>query len=515
MKLIIAEKHKVAEYIADSLPDKAQNKSGYIESGEYCITWAAGHLLTLCEPKDYDEAYGKWDLSALPIFFEDWKHKIADSGGRGDNAGRLNVINSLMDRSDCLIHAGDTDDEGQCLIDEIIDWFDYKKPVYRLDTNDTTVAGLQKAMARIDDNDLHVPDGLSAYARSVADLMVGVNLSRYFSLKNFPAKLIVGRVQTPTLGLVVDRDLQIENHVKQVYYTIFADMKVDEKIIRTKYTPDSKDPNLDNGKFTEKSSAQNKVDMLSDETISGVEIKTVIEDEQPPLPFNLSELQLYCSQKFGYGLNDVMEITQRLRDDHNAISYNRTDCQYLNENQFGEAAETLDYVAKNLKFRPKQLDPTIKSRCFDDKVTKETAHTAIIPLATNRTPSFPQDGMSSESLITRGASRFPMTRSALYSTPLSRSASLALMFPQPLSFALFSVLSTASGSMSRASTSRAPHFEAITESIPVPQPASITSMPGSMYFSRSLAARYVVGLLPVPKASPGSMSITSSPSLAS
>ena len=383
MKLIIAEKHKVAEYIADSLPDKAQNKSGYIESGEYCITWAAGHLLTLCEPKDYDEAYGKWDLSALPIFFEDWKHKIADSGGRGDNAGRLNVINSLMDRSDCLIHAGDTDDEGQCLIDEIIDWFDYKKPVYRLDTNDTTVAGLQKAMARIDDNDLHVPDGLSAYARSVADLMVGVNLSRYFSLKNFPAKLIVGRVQTPTLGLVVDRDLQIENHVKQVYYTIFADMKVDEKIIRTKYTPDSKDPNLDNGKFTEKSSAQNKVDMLSDETISGVEIKTVIEDEQPPLPFNLSELQLYCSQKFGYGLNDVMEITQRLRDDHNAISYNRTDCQYLNENQFGEAAETLDYVAKNLKFRPKQLDPTIKSRCFDDKVTKETAHTAIIPLATD------------------------------------------------------------------------------------------------------------------------------------
>ena len=172
MKLIIAEKHKVAEYIADSLPDKAQNKSGYIESGEYCITWAAGHLPTLCEPKDYDEAYGKWDLSALPIFFEDWKHKIADSGGRGDNAGRLNVINSLMDRSDCLIHAGDTDDEGQCLIDEIIDWFDYKKPVYRLDTNDTTVAGLQKAMARIDDNDLHVPDGLSAYARSVADLMV-------------------------------------------------------------------------------------------------------------------------------------------------------------------------------------------------------------------------------------------------------------------------------------------------------------------------------------------------------
>ena len=387
MRLIIAEKHKVAEYIAESLPNKAENKRGYIVSGDYCITWAAGHLLSLCEPKDYDESLGRWDLSALPIFFENWKHKVADSGGRGDNEGRLKVIKELMDRSDSLIHAGDTDDEGQCLIDELIDWFHYEKPVFRLDTNDTTPAGLQKAMARIEDNSLHIPDGQAAYARSVADLMVGVNLSRYFSLKNFPAKLIVGRVQTPTLGLVVDRDLQIENHIKQVYYTIFADMRLEGKVVRTKYTPNNNDPNLDNGKITTKPSAQSKVDMLADETIEGVVVSTKEYYEQPPLPFNLSELQLYCSTKFGYGLNEVMEITQRLRDDYNAISYNRTDCQYLNENQFTEAPHTMDYVVSNLKFKPKGLDMKIKSRCFDEAVTKETAHTAIIPLATAIDPN--------------------------------------------------------------------------------------------------------------------------------
>ena len=380
MKLIIAEKHQLALYIADAIPGPTVEKNGSITKGDYCITWASGHLLSLLEPKDYDPEYAKWNLDALPIFFDDWGHKVSDSGG---SASKIKIIGNLLKESDCAINAGDPDDEGQCLIDEILEWFKYKKPVYRLDTNNTTVPGLQKALANLEDNDEFVSIGKSAYARSVADMMVGVNLSRFFTMKNYPAKLIVGRVQTPTLGLVVERDRIIENHIKQTYFDIYADLKIGNTKVTTKYAPNKDDPNLDNGLLTSKTYAQNRVDMLDSETIEHIEITSKVVDEQPPLPFNLVELQGYCSKKFGYGLNDVMEITQRLRDDHNAISYNRSDCQYLNDDQFAEAPDTMQHVLNNIGFSDPRIDLSIKSRCFDESVTKEAAHTAIIPLATD------------------------------------------------------------------------------------------------------------------------------------
>lgn len=386
MILVLAEKPSLGRDIAAALPgSKTGNDRRFIEKGEYIVTWVFGHMLTLKEPEDYDKKYKKWDISMLPIYFEDWGQKIGSDSGSGNNfeskASRVQLIGELLEKSDSVIHAGDPDEEGQLLIDELLRWFNYDKPVKRLDTGDTTNAGLKKALTRMKDNRECVNEGWSAYARSVADLMVGVNMSRFFTCKNPGALLTVGRVQTPTLGLVVARDMAIEGHTKTVYYDIYIDLEVETpdgvKTVRAKYQPKKKPKKGEEPvQITSKLEAEEILKgLLEREYKAEVERRSVKED--PPLPFNLVKLQSYCSSHFGYNPQDVMDITQSLREKHKAITYNRSDCQYLSEEHFKEAPKTMERVIQNISFRPKELDMTIHSRCFNDK--NITAHFAIIP----------------------------------------------------------------------------------------------------------------------------------------
>lgn len=377
MILVIAEKPSLGRDIADALPgERTGGDKRYIEKGDYVITWVFGHMLTLKEPEDYDKKYKRWSVADLPIYFEDWGQKIGKSQkGFESKRERVKLIGELLKRSDSVIHAGDPDEEGQLLIDELLTWFKYKKPVMRLDTGDTTRAGLMKALGRMRDNSECVNEGRSAYARSVADLMMGVNMSRYFTCTNRGALLTVGRVQTPTLGLVVARDMQIEGHTKTVYYDIYIELDVvtpdGVKRIKTKLEPPAKDD-----KVLDKKMAERMVRSLCEREFTAViERKTVSED--PPLPFNLVKLQSYSSSHFGYNPKEVMDITQSLREKHKAITYNRSDCQYLSEEHFKEAPKTMERVIGNISFRPKRLDMTIHSKCFNDK--NITAHFAIIP----------------------------------------------------------------------------------------------------------------------------------------
>ena len=386
MKLIIAEKPMLARAIAAAIEGSSVNKDGYAVKGEYAIVAAFGHLLTLKEPEDYDaEVYGRWSLEALPIFFEDWGKKPGE--GKED---RLNLIGRLLGEAECVIHAGDPDDEGQYLIDEILQWFKYSGPVYRLSTGDTTEAALRKALANLKDNKEFENYGWSAHARSVADIMVGYNFSRYFSLKNPHVKMLtVGRVQTPTLGLVVTRDLAIEDHTKQRYFIIGADLTVQaadgkSKTVHTVLEPAKDDPNLEDGRICDEDYAAETVDALKGKSFDGVKVEMKQLTEQPPLPFNLVKLQTYCSAKFGYEPGQVLEITQSLRDKHNAITYNRSDCQYLSEEQFKESPGTVRQVMANLSNDPAgkifarlPIDTGLHSKAFNDKYI--SAHTAIIP----------------------------------------------------------------------------------------------------------------------------------------
>lgn len=380
MKLIIAEKPMLARAIAAAIDGKSIQKDGYTEKEEYTIVSAFGHLLTLKDPEDYDPRYAKWSLSDLPIYFENWNKKP----GEGKRE-RLELIGRLLKDADCVIHAGDPDDEGQYLIDEILEWFSYSGPVYRLATGDTTEGALRRELANLKDNALFASSGWSAHARSVADIMFGYNISRFFTLKNPHVKMLtVGRVQTPTLGLVVARDMAIENHSRLCYYTVKAQLKLAEQTVSTVYEPAKDDPNLEDGRITDKDYARELSEALTGKSLDNIQITVREQTEQPPLPFNLVKLQSYASAKFGYDPSKTLEITQSLRDNHNAITYNRSDCQYLSEEQFKESPATIRQVMENLKADPAgrvfgklPIDTKIKSRAFDDK--NITAHTAIIP----------------------------------------------------------------------------------------------------------------------------------------
>ncbi len=385
MILVIAEKPSLGRDIADALPGvRIGNDRRYIDKGDYVITWVFGHMLSLKEPEDYNEKYKKWSVDQLPIYFDNWEQKIgkdSQSGGRFESkSDRVKLIGELLEKSDFVIHAGDPDEEGQLLIDEILRWFKYDKPVKRLNTGDTTRAGLVKALGKMTDNKDSENEGWSAYARSVADLMVGVNMSRFFTCSNPGALLTVGRVQTPTLGLVVARDMQIEGHIKQVYYDIYVDLDVATsdgiKRVQAKYRKKNAKKDDDGHGIINRLEAEEILKSLIGKKYTvAIERKTVNED--PPLPFNLVKLQSYCSSHFGYTPQDVMDITQSLRERHKAITYNRSDCQYLSEEHFKEAPQTMERVVQNINYRPKELDMTIHSKCFNDK--NITAHFAIIP----------------------------------------------------------------------------------------------------------------------------------------
>lgn len=374
----------LAKCIAAAIPGPQSKLDGAIQKGEYIITWSFGHLLTLKMPEDYDEGLKKWSLDTLPIYFPNWGKTVSKGKGDGGSAKQLKLIGSYLKKADSVIHAGDPDDEGQYLVDEILEWFQYKGPVKRLATGDTSEPALRKALKNLDANSLHVRDGESAYARSVADLMVGVNLSRYFTLHNPEALLTIGRVQTPTLGLVVQRDLAIEGHQKTVYFTVKADLKINDAAFQGKYIMKKDDERLCNGYLTDKACAQKIADDLAAcGTLNG-RVSVSVEKDPPPLPFNLTELKIYCEGHWGYTPNQTLDITQRLRDKYNAISYNRSDCRYLSSNQHAEAPDVMAHVVNNIHFKPKGMDLSIKSRAFDDSYVQgsgSVAHLAIIPQA--------------------------------------------------------------------------------------------------------------------------------------
>ena len=371
--LIIAEKPELGRAIANAIEGNAKEVKGVIVKKNVVITWAYGHLLRLMEPDEYDEKYRKWRKEDLPICFDDWR--LVPDGNKKD---RVEQIMRLMEECDQIIHAGDPDDEGQFLIDEILMYAQNKKPVKRVYINDNTPANIKKAFHQLVDNDESLMAiGRSAYARAVADYVVGINYSRLFSIVLRRKGLSVGRVQSPTLGLIVSRDEQIENHVKQTYYEF--EVKGKEKSTNqtlvfmlkpsTTFLEDEKHILHQDGLID-----------LKEYLIQNPKQKMSVGEKnlevRPPLPFNLAKLQAHMNQKYGFDLSKTDKITQTLRDKYQAITYNRSDSQYLKEEHFQEANKVLPFVMNKLK-ETYPVDYTIHSECFNDKYV--TAHHAIIP----------------------------------------------------------------------------------------------------------------------------------------
>ncbi|QBY46694.1 DNA topoisomerase 3 (plasmid) [Arsenophonus nasoniae] len=378
MKLFIAEKPSVAKDIAKALGGNFQKKDGYLESTDNVVTWCYGHLLKSIEPEAYNPAYAQWKAEDLPLQLYPLRYEpIA-----GKEAHTQTVID-LINRADVIIHAGDPDDEGQLLVEELLEYTGNSKPVKRLLINDNTDAAVKKALSQLKDN--HQFKGIyrKALARAAGDLIYGMSMTRAYTIegrkKGYRGVLSVGRVQTPILGLIVRRYLANQSHTSSFYYPLIGDFAVNGQTFAANWKVNENAPQDDKKRLTSKSYADALAARLrgkdADIKAAGVQEK----ENAPPLPFNLVRLQQMMNRQHKMTAARTLEITQQLREKYKAITYNRSDCSYLSDEQFNEAPQVLEALQGIGDFNGLALDQSRKSKAFDSG--KVTAHTAIIPTA--------------------------------------------------------------------------------------------------------------------------------------
>ncbi len=383
MRLFIAEKPSVGRELSQVLPNakSAKRHDGYIVQGDDVITWAFGHMLEQVEPEEYDEKYKSWKFDALPIVPTSWKLKVKSS-----SAKQFNVISGLIKKATTIVNAGDPDREGQLLIDEMLDYLGNTKPVERILLNALDEKSMHYALEHMQDNKRFQPLKDSALARSRADWLMGMNLSRAYTIEQrhlgkkvtFP----VGRVKTPTLALVVRRERELQNFVPVEYYVLQVQYEHENGVFWTTWKAKDTQQGLDpDGHMLDQAILEDLRDRLLREpqgTISLVEKKKKKEGQR--LPFSLSSLQIVAGKLFNYTPQEVLDIAQKLYE-KKYTSYPRSDCEYLPVNQLSDGKDILANLVnmghKELAVWAKDGDPTIKSRAWND--SKVTAHHAIIP----------------------------------------------------------------------------------------------------------------------------------------
>lgn len=376
MRLFIAEKPDLAKAIVSALNGKFESHSnkgiGYYKKGDDYITWSFGHLLELYKPDDYNEAWQKWQMEHLPFKIDIYKYKPKEQTER-----QLKEIIKLINKKEVtqIMHCGDADDEGQVLIDEILDYANNTKPVQRVLINDITPQAVKDEIAKARPNSDFKGMSDRGFARGIADWMVGMNLSRAYTCayrkKGGNDTLRVGRVQTPILSLVVDRDYENDTFKHIDYYTLNGEFEVDSATLQASLKTEQK--------ILDKAEMEKIKAKLDNQTFKLTLTKTP-KKEYPPLPYNLLILQTEASKLYGYSPQDTLKHTQILREKYKAISYNRSDCQYLPETIYEQSKGILNAVSENLKEAQwaKNADTNIKGKAFNDK--NLSAHYGIIPL---------------------------------------------------------------------------------------------------------------------------------------
>ena len=234
MKLVIAEKKELGQNIAHAMCDAPKGCRLPYEGNGYCVVNCIGHMLRLAEPEAIDpERWGdRKDLAALPILPRPWPKVVAEGKEQA-----VKVIGARLRTCDSVIHAGDPDDEGQLLVDELLEYLGYRGKVERVYINDNLDKNIRKAFARLRDNRDCMRDGLAAEARRLADFCFGINESRLIAARAGGMHLTVGRVMTPTLGMVVRRDEEILSHKRTAYYTGCANVSIDGRTFRFRFIP--------------------------------------------------------------------------------------------------------------------------------------------------------------------------------------------------------------------------------------------------------------------------------------
>ncbi|EJX8317818.1 DNA topoisomerase 3 [Salmonella enterica] len=378
MRLFIAEKPAVANDIVKALGGNFTRHDGWFESDNDIVTNCFGHIIESQPPENYNPEYKAWKVETLPLRLYPVNYQPVESAAK-----QVKTILELIRREDVteIVHAGDPDDEGQLLVDEVLEYAGNTKPVKRVLINDNTLPAVKKALANLKDNRDFKGLYLKALARSVADAVYGFSMTRAYTIpakaRGYQGVLSVGRVQTPVLGLIVNRTRANQNHKSSFYYTMTGVFQRGADVIRANWKPGEFAP-LTDRKLLDKAWADGTAASLAGKPATVEAAATDDKKTAAPLPFNLVRLQQYMNKKFKMTAQKTLDITQQLREKYKAITYNRSDCSYLSDEQFSEAPQVIDAL-KSVFPQSLDIDSARKSKAFNS--AKVTAHTAIIPTA--------------------------------------------------------------------------------------------------------------------------------------
>ncbi|MEZ9577233.1 MULTISPECIES: DNA topoisomerase III [unclassified Vibrio] len=389
-RLIIAEKPSLGRAIAAALPNPQKKDQGFIKCGNGdVVTWCIGHLLEQVEPDAYDDRYKKWNLADLPIVPEQWQLRP-----RKTSSKQLSVIRKLLKDATQIVHAGDPDREGQLLVDEVIDYCKVskakKESMDRLLISDLNLPAVKRALSQMRSNRDFIPLSISALARSRADWLYGMNMTRAYTLlgqkAGYQGVLSVGRVQTPVLGLVVRRDEEIENFIPKDYFTLHALIPYQNHgqsfDIRARWKPSEacKPWQDEEGRVLNRKLVENVANRIANQPATVTESEQKQSKQAAPLPYSLSALQIDASKRFGMSAQQVLDTCQSLYEKHKLITYPRSDSRYLPKEHYSQRESIVDAIANNakeLQSGAQGADLSLKSKAWND--SKVDAHHAIIP----------------------------------------------------------------------------------------------------------------------------------------
>lgn len=392
MKLYIAEKPSLARAIVEVLPKPHKKNDGFIESANGdVVTWCIGHLLEQAPPEDYDVKYKKWLVDHLPIIPQQWQLKP-----KAKTRKQLSVIKRLIKLADIIVNSGDVDREGQILVDEAISYCGASKVkidnALRCLISDMNPAAVKKSVSNLKPNRDFIPLAVSALARARADWLYGLNMTRLCTLQGqksgYQGVLSIGRVQTPILGLVVNRDIDIENFISKPFYEVLATITTtSDEQFQGKWRPSKAcEPYMDeNKRVLSKKLALNVVNRINNQPGNVIKVSQNKKKQKSPLPFSLSGLQISAAKAYGMSAKQVLDVCQQLYEKHKLITYPRSDCQYLpteHLNDVCSVTEAIKSVSNKLATMLVSADLSKKSSAWND--TKVSTHHAIIPTAKSR-----------------------------------------------------------------------------------------------------------------------------------
>ena len=381
MRLFIAEKPSLGKAIASGL-GKGKPGDGCIVCGSDVVTWCIGHILEQAAPEEYDEKYKTWRLSDLPILPTEWKLNVMKPCAK-----QFSIIKKLVKEADEIVNGGDPDREGQLLVDEVLEYIGNKKPVKRILLNALDEKSVRDALADLRDNRDYVGLKNSALARSRADWIIGMNLTRAYTIRmkaaGYSGVASVGRVQTPTMALVVRREEQIKNFRPITHYVLQVNWQHERGIVPSIWQPRDDVQGLDDeNRLLDRSVTDALLQKLQSETPATAKIVSLEQQEKkehPRLPYSLSSLQIEAGRKYGLSPQEVLDTMQSLYE-KKLTTYPRSDCDYLPENQLADVGVILGNLkglSADFSAMVGGADPSLRSRAWNDN--KISAHHAIIP----------------------------------------------------------------------------------------------------------------------------------------